>query len=365
MATVTACSYNGSAPSDKLATFYGQGESWALMADYLVGAASQFDIRSPIALAIGALEEGGVGTNWMQLEPGTISDFQSEFWGPNNQTGQNPPSASDIEAIDSLNAAAGIWWYLQKKKYCTDVSDWQALLSMSSAYNSICGCSCPYATAYGWSSLFLAYGNDYTTVPNINYVGAYYVTGPTGTQTKYNNASCGPQNPDLEVPNFSTTRTQRVEPHGRNSNGKQIVLFTSRDDTSFVSALQANINLRNAGYTQPLVTADRDFAATSTQYRANCVVAVGASAVSDIETALTNMGLSWTSFSDFAFWEASGTYGFINAAGSTAAGTYSLTIQRLPRPLMLAGKRNALRGGSASGSPRYSPFHILLPSCPA
>ncbi len=325
MATVTACSYNGSVPSDTIATFYGQGASWALMADYLVGAASYFDIRSPIPLAIGVLEDGGVGTNWMRLEPGTISGFQSEFWEPNNQTGQSTPSASDIEGTDSLNAAVGVWLYNQKRDYCTDVTDWQALLSMSSAYNSICGCSCPYDTAYGWSSLFLAYGNDYTSVPNADYVGAYYVTGPTGTQTKYNNASCGPANNNVAVPNFSTTRTQRVEPHGRNSNGKQIVLFTSRDSTSFVSALQANLNLRNAGYTQPLVSADRNFAATSTQYRANCVVAVGATAVSDIEAACSSMGLSCESFSDFASWEASSNYGFINADGSTAADTYSLT----------------------------------------
>ncbi len=322
MATVTACSYNGSAQSDTIATFYGQGASWALMADYLVSAASYFDIRSPIPLAIGVLEDGGVGNNWMQLGSTAISEFQSKIWEPNNQTGQGTPTTADIEAIDSLNAAAAVWWYTQQDA-CKQ-TDWQALLSMSSAYNSICGCSCPYDTAYGWSSLFLAYGNDYTSVPNIDYVGAYYVTGPTGTQTKYNNASCGAAN-SIAVPTFATTRIKRVEPHGRNSNGKQIVLFTSRDSTSLVSALQANINLRNAGYTQPLVNADRDFAATSTQYRANCVVAVGASAVSDIEAACSSMGLSCESFSDFASWEASSNYGFINADGSTAANTYSLT----------------------------------------
>jgi hypothetical protein len=93
--------------------------------------------------------------------------------------------------------------------------------------------------------LFLAYGNDYTSVPNTDYVGAYYVTAPTGTQTKYNNASCGPAS-RIDVPTFATRRTKRVEPHGRNSNGKQIVLFTSRDSTSFVTALQVNINLRRA-----------------------------------------------------------------------------------------------------------------------
>ncbi len=123
---------------------------------------------------------------------------------------------------------------------------------------------------------------------------------------------------------FSTTRTQRIEPHGRNGNGNQIVLFTSRDSTSFVSALQVNINLRNAGYTQPLVTADRDFAATSTQYRANCVVVVGASAVSDIEAACSSMGLSCESFSDFADWESSGSPWFINADGATTSDTYTL-----------------------------------------
>lgn len=319
MATVPVCSYGEYSPGPALATYYAQtGAEYQRMADYLVGSASHFNIRSPILLALGELETQGFGNNWMALDGTAMSKFQT-YWTNNNATGVATPTTTQVAAIDSVNAAGAGFWYTQQNN--CNYTDWHGLLSRSSAYNTVClGCSCPYTTAYGWSSLFLAYGDQYDTVDTMDYVGAFYVTGPTGDQARY--LLCGTKSKTIPVPTFSTTRITRETPYGRNAANLQIVLLT-KDAIDYISALQVNINLYNGGNVQPMVTDDALFAANSTQDSDICVIAVGGPAVTAINNACSTLGLSCESFSDFANWEASPNFGYINAAGSTASESYS------------------------------------------
>ncbi len=319
MATVPVCSYGEYSPGPALATYYAQGAEYQRMADYLVGSASHFNIRSPILLALGELERHGPGNNWLALGTGVggaMATFQT-YWTNNNATGIATPTTAQIAAIDSVNAAGAGLWYIQPNA-CA--SNWKGLRSRSSSYNGNCKCACPYATAYGWSSLFLAYGDQYDTVDTMDYVGAFYVTGPTGDQARY--LLCGSLATTLPVPTFSTTRITRNTPYGRNAANLQIVLLT-KDAIDYISALQVNINLYNGGNVQPLVTDDALFAANSTQDFDVCVIAIGGPAVTAINNACSTLGLSCESFSDFANWEASPNFGYINAAGSTASESYS------------------------------------------
>ncbi len=109
---------------------------------------------------------------------------------------------------------------------------------------------------------------------------------------------------------------------GRNASNWQIVLLT-KDAIDYVSALQVDINQYTSGNVQPLVTADALVAARSTQDFDICVIAVGGPALTAIQDACSTLGLSCESFSDFASWEASSNFGYIDAAGSTAAASYS------------------------------------------
>ncbi|MHB1684403.1 MAG: hypothetical protein ACYCYO_16510 [Bacilli bacterium] len=323
MVTVTACAYDEQSTTDTLVNYYAQG-GYKMMADYLVGSSAYFGIQSLLALAIGELENGGPGGNWMQLSTGTggpIASFQS-FWSSHNFTGQPTPSTTQIEDFDAINAAAGVFWL--HSKYNCGYSNWQGALSQASGYNGNCGCSCPYSTAYGYSALFLAYGENYQ-VSSYNYQGAQYPTSPTGTsQTKYLSPSCGPAAP-ITVPTITVGAAVRSNPYGRNSNGKQIVLL-AKDNADYISALQISMNLI-PGY-QPVVTGDAAFAARSTQYSSTvCVIAAGGPSATQLEYQCSALGLSCTSATSFSEWETyanSGSPAFINATGQIAADSYNL-----------------------------------------
>jgi hypothetical protein len=288
------------------------------MADYMVGACSRFNLYSGAGLALGVQEGGGTGNNWLQLGSSAVSVFQS-LWAANNGTGQPTPSASQVDAIDSLNAAAGIY-YLSTRGDC-GYSNWQGLQARYSAYNGLCsGCSCPYPQAYAWSCLFLAYGNGYG-VSGYTYDGAWYPASPSGTQTKYHNSPCGP-GAYINPPTFSVSYGLRTIPLGSNSNGKQIVLLAT-ENVDYVSSLQVNVNLYGSPYRQAMVTSDADFAARVTQNYSYVVVCVGGPAVTAINSSASRLGLQCVSFSSFSAWEASPSYGYVNCAGATRSQSYS------------------------------------------
>jgi hypothetical protein len=314
MATVEACSYLETGTTPTLASFYAQDATYQRMADFLVHAASHFGIRAGVALAVGDLENNGAGNNWMGLGSDAVSDFQT-FWDDNNGPGTSAPTADQISAIDSLNAAVGIYYLVDIKSNC-DYTNWQGILSKCSAYNGICGCPCPYSTAYGWSSLFLAYGENYATISDYAYNDAYYPTAPTGSQTSYRGCN---EPATLEVPDFGITYGLRTTPYGRNSNGRQIVLL-GRSAVDYVSCLQIDINLYSTPYDQPVTTGDSDFAAGCAQDRTICTICVGEDAVTDIMAACPTC----TSYPTFAAWKAGSDPGFVNAAGANRTDSYDM-----------------------------------------
>jgi hypothetical protein len=198
-------------------------------------------------------------------------------------TGQPTPTSAEIENIDVLNANAAL--YLLSQKY-----------------------------AYGWSALFLAYGNSYQ-ISSVQYSNAYYTTSPTGTQDKFLNPNCG-AGIALPVPAFSVGAAIRSNPYGRNQNGKQIVLYAP-DSVDYVSGMQIAINFYSDIRYMPVVTADADFAARSTQDPTVCVIAIGKAAGTRINNAASSLGLSVESFSNYSTWAASPNYGYIYANGYT------------------------------------------------
>ena len=292
------------------------------MADFLVGASAFRDIDSLLSLAIAGIEEGGPGGNWMQLGNGAISSFQT-YWGNHNNTGQPTPTTSQIESLDSVNAAAGVWW-LAGESDC-GYTDWEGAISKCSRYNGTCGCACPVETAYGWTALFLAYGDAYQ-VSSFAYRGSHYPISPTGTQSKYASVDatgkCYPSG-YVNSPGFNVGTNVYATPYGRN--GKQIVLLAGNGvDGDYVSCLQININLQSSGYMEAEVTGDATFAAHSTQDSSVCVIAVGAQAVTNINNACANLGLSCKSYSSFSQWQSGGGKGYINADGATGYDSYNL-----------------------------------------
>lgn len=321
MSTVYACAYNSEAVADTLATYYGQDAVYQRMADYLVGAASQFDLQSVMALAIGRLEGGGPGNNWLQLGDFAATGFIENYWSRYNRTGLPAPTVAQVQRVDQVNAAAGIYWYVQGPD-CGQTG-WQALLSRSSAYNGVCTCTCPYSTAYGWSSLFFAFGREYSQIHSDAYFGTHYVTAPTGTQTAYLNQSCGPGR-DITVPPFATTRTLRDNPWGRNGQGRAIVLL-AKTPGDFVSALQVDINQYNHGYMAPVVTADAEFAVRSTLDLGVCVIAVGNQAVIEMELRAQELKIGVHAHANVASWRYNHNRGdYVTADGRTGFESYSL-----------------------------------------
>lgn len=312
---VSCCSYGEISLGPALAVYYAKSAEYQRMADYLVGAAACWDIRSPVMLALGELEAHGPGTNWLGLSGTAIASFQST-WAASNFTGQPTPTSADITDTDVINAAAAAYWYQTKAD--GGQTDWQGLVSRGSAYNSNCSRPLPYTTGYGWSSMFLAYGSDYSTVDTMGYVGAFYVTGPTNTVTRY--LLCGASQ-ELPVPG-PTTREKRITPYGRRNNQQIVILCADRVDQ--VSGWQAALNLGRVGAVQPLVTSDARFAAWCTQDPNICPIALGGPEVSAIQEQCQENGLSCTGFASFADWESSPSFGYVNSSGSTASDSYSL-----------------------------------------
>lgn len=335
MSTVEACAYNGTfTTTDTLAKYYAQNSEHLLMADYLVGAASYFGLYSPIALGVGDVEDGGPGSNWMQLGPSAEQLFQT-FWSNNNSTGQPTVSSNQIQQLDSINAAAGVYWILHQTidSSCSIPTNWKGAMDHLSAYNGICetpstNCSCVggyYTEAYAWTVMWLAYGQNYA-VSSYGYSGAQYATSPIGTQPKYLSEACI-ESASLTVPAIDIGTTIRSTPYGSNGNGKQIVLL-AKDNQDYISSLQISMNVI-PGYL-PVVTSDAHFAARSTQDPDICVIAVGGPSVTAINNSCSGLGLTCTSSSNFSAWElnqTSGFYGYIDASGQTASDSYTLANQ--------------------------------------
>ena len=300
------------------------GAAYPHMKDFLVAAASQFGIASPLAQAIGVLEEGGPNSNWLTLLSTAESRFQS-WWATYNVTGvtyssgQKYPSTSDLDSMDSLNAAGGIYWL--KDAYSPPVCTlsnypvWEQLAYYAGTYNSSCGCACPINTAYGVSAVLLAYGAGYSSVGSTKYQGAQYCDLPnTSTQVTLG-LGCGNYASSITAPSQSATLNLRTSPYGRNANNRQIVICIATDE-DYVSGLTVNYKLDKAGDAQTVVMRDITFAAKSTRDSNIVVIACGTPAAND----LASSGI--TEASSFSSWTAGK---FINCGKATGTESYTCT----------------------------------------
>lgn len=299
------------------------GAAYPHMKDFLVAAASQFGIAAPLAQALGVMEEGGPNNNWLSLLSTAESRFQS-WWATSNvtgvtySTGQKYPSTSDLESMNSLNAAAGIYWL--KDAYsppvCTlsNYPAWEQLAYYAGTYNSSCGCACPINTAYGVSAVLLAYGASYS-VNSSGYQGAQYCDLPNTSTLVSLGLGCGTYATSIDAPSQSATLKVRTSPYGRNANDRQIVIAIASDE-DYVSGLTVNYKLDKVGDTQTVVTRDIAFAAQSTRDSDIVVIACGTPAADDLAAS----GI--TAASSFSSWTAGQ---FINCGKATGTESYTCT----------------------------------------
>ncbi|MCI7733729.1 MAG: hypothetical protein MSK39_02925 [Dysosmobacter sp.] len=293
MATqVTAVSISGTNPQT---TRYQSMKYWTanndckLMRDYINGACSQFNFAAPWMLAVGIMENGGTGSNWMQVTYGTARDtFVNDFWAPNNVTGETAPSKSELETIDALNAVLSAYWMSLGSR--SGKTNWEALGRLASAYNGWgLASSNSGITAYGWSTLFLAYGKNYTNISSYKYQGAQYSAAGSnlpsnGIVTVYSTTPSPVGATSIDVPEWTMTPSTLNYISGSNPDGKQIVLFANTD-ADYVSALNIVLhfyrnNIKYGGrITYPIVTRDINLATRiAKNYALACVIAVGNSA---------------------------------------------------------------------------------------
>ena len=303
------------------------GAAYPHMKDFLVAAASQFGIAAPVAQALGVMEEEGPNNNWLTLGTTAESHFQS-WWTTSNvtgvtySTGQKYPSTSDLESINSLNAAGGIYWlkdaYTSPPCISGDYTAWEKLATYASLYNGICGdcdtLGCPDNTAYGVSTVLLAYGAAYTSVSSTGYQGAQYCDLPNTSTLVPLGGGCGPSG-TVTAPSESATLKLRTSPYGRNANNRQIVICIATDE-DYVSGLTVNYKLDKTGDTQTVVTRDITFAAQSTRDSDIVVIACGTPAADDLAAS----GI--TAASSFSSWTAGQ---FINCGKATGTESYTCT----------------------------------------
>ena len=311
--------------------------SYHVMKDFLVAAAAHFDIRSALPQAMATLEGGPINDNFMQLTTasGSFHAFQT-YWtsnaaaiGVTYSTGKSYPATSDIITINSLNAAAALYWlkhqYSEPLCALSNYPAWKQLAYYASTYNGRCNSNCPYLFGYGVSAVLLAYGANYSTaVSSIGYSAAYYCDTPNTSATVAIARGCSGSTSQITPPSEGTTFTLRTSPLGRNANGKQLVIVSGEVD-DYLSGLAVNYALHSSGYTQAVVTPDAKFAAHSAASSDIVVLTCGKPATTKLESALTNLGISYHVATSFSQWEGYSGENFINCGKSTAPESYDAT----------------------------------------
>lgn len=325
-----ACVYKQSGTQSTLNRYWTGSNTTQLMADYILGACSYFNLGGPWVLAIGEIEGGGSGNNWMQVVyPTAGNDFRNNFWTPNNVTSLSPTDA-ELKSINSLNAAWGAYWLSTMSTRST--TGYKAIGTLASSYNGWCSTSlCTPGTditAYGWSVLFLAYGNKYKTLPtnhtfNGTQISIEEVGAPTTTTVYYSEPCTGAAGSCINVPSYGMYLSTLTFPRGRTSQSKQILLYAN-SPTDYVSGLGVDLyfvknNINYGGtITQPQVTYDLNYAASAAQSQYIVVIGVGSSAASNLKA----RGL--TAYSSYSAWS----YGGFIDCGTGKTSTQAWTAAR-------------------------------------
>ena len=307
-------------------TYYGGGSSRprttqaARMVDYVWGASSLWDTPAMPGLGIPIQEGGGSGNNWMQVLSGA-SKFES-FMSTYNVTGVTFDD-STIDSCDAVNAMAALY-YLHYLFDNDPYSGNEGLRWALNAYEAGSG-QTPVELltqgGYGYSVLFKAFGNTYSSADGLSYIGAYMATDPSGDQ--YETGWGTTSTSQLPTPGFPVPSAQYHVPWGSDSSTEErrILLFVA-NDTATASAAIICQNFNQASYPVfPVVLSDVAFAANSASKGLTyCVIAVGTAAV----TALSQQDSSLHQYTDFSNWEgqASGA-GFIACDSTDGATNYS------------------------------------------
>ncbi|MGF0008609.1 hypothetical protein ACQRBP_14975 [Eubacteriales bacterium SGI.150] len=324
MATVTAVSISSTNPTTtkyQSMKYWTQDNAHLLMRDYIMGACSQFNIASPVMLGMGIMESGGTGSNWMQVTYSAApSDFVSNFWDVHNKTGESAPTATELKQIDALNAVLSAYWLTKGSR--GGKTNWEALGQLASAYNGWGAASANSGiTAYGWSTLFLAYGKNYSSISSYTYQGAQYSDKGTGLSSDIVTVYSTTPNPtgakSIDVPTWTMVPKTLSYFSGGNPNGKQIILFAYTDN-DYVSALNILLHFKRKSIkyggviTYPVVTRDLTLATNNAKNSGlSCVIAVGNNA----HLALKGAGL--TAYDSFSNLKRPGYIGF-TSTGKTA-----------------------------------------------
>ncbi len=94
--------------------FHGSSEGGSLGIDrevnFLWGGCSFWSTPALVGLAqaIQEFDTSGLGKNWLQVEPGTVSSFVQEVITPNNKTPESFIS-SYASSFDAINAQVAMW----------------------------------------------------------------------------------------------------------------------------------------------------------------------------------------------------------------------------------------------------------------
>lgn len=296
----------------------------ARMRDYLLGAASNWNLPTMVLLGQSIQERGGSESNWMQITDSDVfTDFVSDYVTPNNHTGQSGSSLNYINA-DSINAALAAWYLgtdcLNNAEENDYAADWMTMSGALNNYNAgSTNAQGNYHYAYGLSVLFKAYGETYQNM-SISYKGPYAATSLPGTQCRFN---YGATSGTILTPSFTVPSSEQYTPYGTNSSGKQIVILVA-DVPDYVNGLFINQWLyEQANTRQAYLTKDANVAAYSAHSSDNyCVICMGGAAVTAIRN--NSFGYSLNEYTSFSSWytRADGA-GYIDASGATYEDNYN------------------------------------------
>ncbi len=272
---------SGSSCEDTIYTYFKGGTAtpranmYARMVDYMWGAASYFKI--PVMMALGIpIQEGGAGpsgtppygNDWCNVLQGGGASQLETFMSDYNVTGVSFDDTS-IDACDAINAAAAMC-YTQAlyTYYAKSYSGNDLLRAVLNGYTAgETGATHPLEGGYGYSVLFKAYGNTWSSADGTGYSGAYMATGPSGTQYE---VGYGSVSTSIPTPDFAVSAGTHDVPWGSDSStvDRRILLFVT-EDTAYASGIIICQNFVQASPSRtafPMVLTDVAFAANS----ANC-----------------------------------------------------------------------------------------------
>lgn len=312
------------------AAFHGSSEGGSLGIDrevnFLWGGCSFWSTPALVGLAQAIQEHGtsGLGNNWLQVEPGTISSFVADVITPNNKTPESFISSYAM-TFDAINAQVAMWSLHNNLSYYAGqgYSGHDQLLFALNGYNR--GPSDAHLNqAYGASVLWKAYGDAWSTASGTSWNGAYMAAGPTSDTVQCALASPNPgvtKTPKgYATPGFPVPSTKYLSPWGTNTNNKAVVLFVAPgDEEKYVAGIFVEQWLAQNNKVGIMLTSAEEFSAHTASQSVSSghdllVIALGSDAATDLQ----DQDSSLQEFSSITDWENSASAGFVYVSDYSA-----------------------------------------------